>query len=691
MVLSLATAGCTATGTGGGSDGLEPLGAVPDAAALETAAASLPETPEDAARALVQTLRGADRDQAVAATAEILRRAGFPIVTADGHIVALPDGWTAFNHTVYVELIPALTAQVRADSGYAASDVADYLTALGISGDAVDEGTIVGVFAHWGKSVGDVAETRFAGAVARESGWQRGELFAPDAPAPRVDPLQFVLLSGHATAFTVPASVGEPSGGKGMVRHGRTGLVGDTCQALTTQSDKDLSEALDDPAVKTSIEKMLGYSPDSAELGQQVNDVLRGYGRDTLRDGVKQGVHAFGTAVGKGAARHAAAVAVASWDRATFTYDVATDALSSALLLLGARISISSTGDRIHFWHDDNPSLKFTATATFSSPLVAARFSCASLLGITVPPDGPLKGFKIRWSMEQDTMPGNSTPGSSFLEGKYLAPLKGQGSKLQEGETTGADGTSTLLTIPRQESNPGVGTLHEGTAIVSAKLDKEDFPFKLKDLMSLANPAGISGAAIGKVLELAQQLLTKLGLPTAHKAITVEYHAPDVYVIEGDGRLSFLWTGIEYFTTTAYSCDGLSGPWHGDASFTAKIGPATEMAAGLLEVPITQRELNLRSDAVSFTLEPRTGEQQIALGMENIGLSITLTQLPGDDAHLDGVIGTGTWTIDGAAADKLLAYKPIAMFSSGLRYPVVGVDQIPECPGGLDEDTFFIH
>src|SRR5690606_25349303 len=202
IVLSLAAAGCTTTGTGGGADGLEPLGAVPDAEALDRAAESIPEAPEAAAHALVQLLRGADRDTAVAATAEILRRAGFPIVTADGHVVALPDERMAFNHTVYVEFVPALTAQVRADAGYDAADVADYLTALGIAGEPLDAGVLVGTFAQWGKDEADITETRFAGAVARESGWQRGELFAPDAPAPRIDPLQFVLLSGHATGFT---------------------------------------------------------------------------------------------------------------------------------------------------------------------------------------------------------------------------------------------------------------------------------------------------------------------------------------------------------------------------------------------------------------------------------------------------------------------------------------------------------
>jgi len=229
-------------------------------------------------------------------------------------------------------------------------------------------------------------------------------------------------------------------------------------------------------------------------------------------------------------------------------------------------------------------------------------------------------------------------------------------------------------------------------ATAKAKLDKDDFPFKLKDLMSLTNPAGIGGAAVGKVIELAQQLLTKLGLPAAYKAVTVEYHAPDVYVIDGDGRLSFLWTGIEYFTTFAYSCDGLTGPWHGDATFRAEIGPATEMAAGLLDVPITHREVNLSSEDLQFTLEKRTGEQAVGLDMENIGLEVTLSELPGDEkTHLDGVVGTGTWTVDGAAADQLLAYKPIAMFSSGLRYPIVGVDELPQCPGGLEDATFFIY
>jgi hypothetical protein len=690
IAVGLAVTGCTTTdAAGGGGASLEPLGAVPGATALDDIAADIPEAPEAAAHDLMALVRGPDRDRAVAATTEILRRAGFPIVTADGHVLALPDTWIARNHSIYAEFVPALTAHVRADSGYDASDVADFLTAVGVSGEAFDENVVVGAFAHWGKNETDIPETRFAGAVARESGWLRGEIFAPGATAPRIDPLQLMLFVGHATALTVPIPTDEPAGGKGMSRGTPLGWIGDTCQALTTQSDKELTSALDDPSVKDGIDKILGSAPDSGELAKQTNDLLRAYGRDALRDGVKEGIRAFGEGTGKRIVRRSAEAVTAGWDRAFFTYDLATDTLSAALLLLGARISLTSD-DSIHFWHDDNPSMKFTATASFSSPLAAARLSCASLLGVTVPPDGPLTDFKVRWSLLQDTMPSNNTATQLFLEGKFLAPLKGEGRKTRDGDDTDASGRSTLLTIPRQEKEPGVGVLHTAAVTAKVKLDKDEFPFKLKDLMSLAKPSGIGGAAIGKVIELAQQLLTKLGLPSAYRTVTVEYHAPDIYTIDGDGRLSFLFTGIEYFTTQAYSCDGLTGPWHANATFTAAIGPATETAASLLSVPITQREVNLRADDVVFTLEKTTAQQRAPLDMENISLSITLTELPGDDQpHLDGVVGTGTWSIDDADADQLLAYKPIAMFSSGLRYPITGVDRHPGCPGGLDEDEFF--
>src|SRR5690606_37950032 len=117
----------------------------------------------------------------------------------------------------------------------------------------------------------------------------------------------------------------------------------------------------------------------------------------------------------------------------------------------------------------------------------------------------------IRWGLDQDVMPGTSHINPYFQEGKYLAPLKGQGSKLTQGERTNAGGQSVFMAIPRQESNPGVGAVHEAAVGVTAKLDKNELPFALKDLMSLANPAGVGGAAVAKTVELAQQLLTKLG------------------------------------------------------------------------------------------------------------------------------------------------------------------------------------
>src|SRR5699024_2909721 len=84
----------------GATGPLDPL--VPDAASLTAVAAQLPPDPVDAAEALVGTIFGADDVAAVAATGELLRRAGLPLVSATGPVVALPDRLTIISDPIDV-------------------------------------------------------------------------------------------------------------------------------------------------------------------------------------------------------------------------------------------------------------------------------------------------------------------------------------------------------------------------------------------------------------------------------------------------------------------------------------------------------------------------------------------------------------------------------------------------------------
>ena len=139
FVLAAATVVASCSSVGGPGDG--PGGAAPGSAVEQVllAGRGLPDDPRLAARQLVRAIMDADSDaDAAGAVGELLRRSGFPIVTADGQVVGLPDDGGFPDYPIYAELLADFARAVRSSSGYPYPDVAAQLVDLGVFPGSVD-------------------------------------------------------------------------------------------------------------------------------------------------------------------------------------------------------------------------------------------------------------------------------------------------------------------------------------------------------------------------------------------------------------------------------------------------------------------------------------------------------------------------------------------------------------------------
>src|SRR5690606_8882756 len=110
--------------------------------------------------------------------------------------------------------------------------------------------------------------------------------------------------------------------------------------------------------------------------------------------------------------------------------------------------------------------------------------------------------------------------------------------KFAKGDVTGPDGVSTVSVYPRTElSPPGDGESQPEltvNAIVYAGLDKDDFPWKLSDLVDVATSGGLGGAALKALYSLLMNLVKRGALPTMAIHIPVTYHGQMPFVMVGE-------------------------------------------------------------------------------------------------------------------------------------------------------------
>jgi hypothetical protein len=608
---------------------------VPTTASLAAVREGLPTDPIAATDALVSKVFGPDEKTAVAATAEILRRAGIPLVSVTGPVVALPDADTIVNESAPVELLPMLTRDVRAGEFYTPDQVAAMLQYLDVSTTALTARGVVGLLAGWGKQPGDPRESVVAGAAVRALAAQRHQLLIPaeipsaatekamqSKPASLttaqrallVDPtrvrglgmLQVLLLIAHTTgqvASRVTVTATAPSA-PGLRRQGASASP---CQTLQAKGDSSQTK---DILRKTALK-----------------DAMNGLSED---DAGKLKGHLRGARVFKGL-------------------------IGTYLLLKGATISLTSNKPTTHFRHqpyDESRNVTFTATAMFSSSLARGRVACSGISGARIPPSGPLEGFTVRWALDQEI--------------QMLRPMPGADARklLRSGEKTDSAGKSTLKAMPRREVQPPEpgddAPVHTGYTTVVAHLDKMDFSLKAGDLFGLASDS--ESAPFFASLKMALGFIKSAGLPNAVMQFPVTYHASDAFAINGQATLEIPGMGAGSWTAALYSCQGPAGPWKGTVSIN---GSASGALLGVARVAGYGGKASGKPEVAhpSFRLNPNDGDDQVVPlgGTDHWSLVIDLD--PAAVAHAlhpttaiqraalgsgaPTVVGTGSWSAAG--------------------------------------------
>lgn len=625
---------------------------------LKSAGAHLPSDQSQAADALVDQIFGGDEHLAQASVAEALRRSGFPLVSINGPVVAMPDHLVLVKDLVYIEMIPELTKGVRRDDYYSPAQMAELLNGVGLSADPLPADALIDALGLWAKDPGPL-ERQFAAATIRALSGRRGELLYANADLEslRMDPLQTFLVVGHATS---------PVGFRGTSQatprpSGRLdGVLGITQAA-----------AADPCAAGDGIEK-LKKTPEGTG---QVGDVIYDQGKDRLVDQIEERL------------KHAGHGSIAGgFKTGVEVEDKGADLLSVLLLLMGAQITLNDDhGGRTHYRHtpgDTSRNVKLTASARFDSNIAKEHIGCYKLAGIDVPESGPLEGFRVRWRLDQARDYIEAAGRRWTGDAKHLKVVSRDVRKLDAsggaGDVTGKDGQSHLELYPKTEDHPPAqgskAVVMHGKVWVTAALDKDDFPLKLSHLIP---KKGGSPAAylFQNIYDLALGVLKRSGLPNAEDMITVDYHGNDIYIAKGDTPNVFLFFVNLPVYMDVYTCDGLAGQWKGGAG--ANVDPTVfgSIAAQIAGQTLTAQQY--KNDDLRFQINPEGSYGSPFVITSFMKGMMYITNVPKPEDHLNGPVGSVDFNIGGQSLDALGGAEG-GLFTT--RYPVLGVESDSRCP-----------
>jgi hypothetical protein len=379
---------------------------------------------------------------------------------------------------------------------------------------------------------------------------RRGQVLYPaaDQETTYLDPLQTVLLLAHATSRFGLAKSAKPSAqALGLLDR----LIG-TGVAYAADDDKGPCEAL-----TTLFETDNAVTKANSDfLKDQLKDRLAGA---VLKEGAKE-----------------------VFDKATEAWGKAGASVSAMMLMLGARLQLTSDKAGTHYKHQAGSRAEhvtLTALATFDIKIAADKLECYSLAGLSIPKAGPLEGFTIRWSSDQDQR-GTIQEGGNA----HLITVSADSAKMTHGAKTGADGKATLELKPPVEDPPGDGDKLKASATYIASLDKENFPFELGDIFSVLG--GPFGFAVAKSFDLVKDVLTRAGLPSQSISVAVEYHGSDIIVVKGHTSIELILARIDDAFVDLISCTGIGGPFKGNGGFGGSETELLRMARLLgLHVP----------------------------------------------------------------------------------------------------------
>lgn len=692
-VVATATSACTGGGSGhrqppgpAGSDGprVDTSAAIPDAAALKGAAAGLPADPAAAASALVDRMFGADPGAAVAATGELLRRAGIPLGSGKGPIVALPDGLTIVNAQVGVELLPALTEQVREGIQFDLGQVHAALAHVGVPEAKLTAPQLIATLAEWGKGAKDQAAARYAGAAERALAAHHGQVFAQsqviptatatamrdkpqalspavftqaaDTVVPQLDPVQLILLVAHAgsdatTRVTVkqvkPAPRPGPSGSHSLV-----------AAAMPTCSE--LNDA----------------------LGTEAGGATKAEAKTILQNELKEA-----------ALRRLGEAAKDALDKSFEQFDKVEDVLSYLAFTAAIRFDVRPKNrTTTHFLHDEPThanDVQFEAHAYFKAIVPPEYADCFALAGLGLPTDKDLDGMKVIWTLPN---------GRVALE---PAPLGVR--QFDYPQKLDSHGLSVVTATPRRELHPPkkgesqpVSTADQQ---VKASLDKNYLGVHASDLVPLLfGVEGIPAVLVGIAYNNIVGLIKEMGLPDRTIDFPVTYHGNDVYRIYGSGYVYVLFTGKVNFSADLVSCTGPQGRWQGTVSVGGDVDSVLASLGHALGYS-GQTKGTETVKAFPFVLNTKTSQPQKFVFNGKYGIIVELDQSAIDQGfHTDGPdhqpqplerIGVAAGTIGGQDLRVLGGFLG-PLFSAGLEIPIEAVQGGDlRCPGtAMNQDPF---
>jgi hypothetical protein len=659
------------------------------AADLSRIASQVPQTPEFGAMALVDLILGVDVPTSEIATAELLRRCGLALVHADGPVLALPSDVVIATIPVYVELVPNLARAVREQRFHTAEHASALLSFAMEDTRQIDADSFVQLLGFWGKSPYDIATSRCAGAAVRALSGRRGEVLHAQISdqLTHIDPLQLFLLMSHmcgATYECAPPAAAQVAR-KFTARETAAEEPANPCAALSEQLERVsvaykagkapgvvVWNAFDYVLNPTGVTKKGPFVVDAEGPLKTAWDEAKWAVVDAIKEGwgdkVKEWAESMHGQAEIFVLKHLTAVVSLYLYLTAFTLKISSDE-GTAGHYRPADPSIQG--------HDKTTDFHLTAHAEFDPGANPSKFTCYALAGLHMPSTKELPGdgpWRILWSI--------ATPSFPWLV-NALAHVKGEEEKFDaqhDGAPLDADGESRVHLYPRTEAHPGVGAIQTVKVEIAALLRSTANALQLEAFLELAElEEGIRKIAMEALIGL----LSNWALPTAHITLNIGRHAPDIYVIKGSSPdLTLLMVNLPVFADL-YSCGGLKGPWKGRAGATIQGNEWTDaMTTILQEAPVGTHPIN---EEVTLELDPTSTTPQERPVTEWMNLEVTITNPPKNGEHLNGIVGSTDFTINGGSTEAIASMLGI----SSTNYCVKGVPHDPRCPDAdPEQDTF---
>lgn len=652
LVFAAAVLAASCSGPAPAAGGADPGGGAGDVIGqVLRAGEGLPGDPRLAARQLVRRIVEAPTDEAAAGeVGELLRRSGFPIVTADGQIVGLPDDGGFPDYPVYAEVLADYARSVRSSAGYPYPTFAAQLVDLGVYQGIVDWPVMATVLSLWGKDADEADVSASASSAVRALADAHGMPIdaSRDGDDVFLDPLQATILAAHLGEEPVMRSEGGGgSGGSGAVavpRASASGVCADLNRAFNGES-----------MVQKGLVKGVSWF-----IGE-----ANGAALDALPAEYQGAVRYFRLAKGTSALK---------------SY------LPAFMLMIGVRFTAEPVQE-MHYMHADGETgahRTLRVTAEYDSGMSDQTVECYRLAGIKVPKKGPMEGFGVDWEIAaQAAGPVRDAAGNFTSPGKHVQVASNPRQAFPRG-TTDAAGTATLKVKPPVEGDPvGEGDVIRDDVIIRAKLRKDA---KLTDFIAFNVPGAFTKVAVNLSIDAY--------LPWVLIILPVSYHGPDPIVAKGttaEVPLFFLMGTIKPTSIDVYSCRGLAGPWKGEATWGGlefnAFGQATNATLQKITGPNDFEQIAGRSwkhDVAPFSATPGTsttfdafgggvvahGELELKADLENYGRFLRQMK----DGRLGHEVGEVRVVVGGGSSQ-------VAAFTVG-TVKAYRVESDPRCPGG---------